>query len=68
MLLNRAIRALPSAMPPMNAASTRLTLQTLLPNARPARRNHSVSNMSAETPERKKIRTSVVGMRSLPVG
>ena len=67
----RATRPFPSVRPPMNAASTRLALHTLLPSDRPASRNHRVSNVSPATPDTKKIGTSLFCIRPLcpvPVG
>ena len=58
----RATRPLPSVRPLMNAASTRLALQTLLPSVSPASLNQSVSNVSPALPDRKKIRTRARGI------
>jgi len=47
----RAARPFPSARPAMKLASTRLDAHTVLPKARPARRNQRVSKSRAAAPE-----------------
>ena len=60
----RAASRVPSASPAMKLERTMLEAHTLLPNVRPTRRNHSVSKMRAEAPDKKKIRHSTSDMRS----
>ena len=58
----RTASALPAASPVMNAASTMLDAQTLLPSISPARRSQSASNSSAAAPDRKKARLRMAAM------
>jgi len=52
----------------MKLDSTRLEAQTLLPKARVARRNQSVSKSRAAAPERKKSRHSTAFRRGSLIG